>query len=457
VGDDRFTRRDFLRAAGGAAALVATGAGCRSGSEKGSAAATSHTATPKTEQALRIADWTHFVPAYDAWFDEQYTKRWGERYGVDVVVDRLPYAGIPDRAATEIAAQDGHDLVGYLAPLPAFEDHVIDHREIVEEAQGKLGKMVSLVERSVLNPKTNKYFGFSDYWCANPVHYRVDLWDRVEPGMRPDTWDTVLRAGRALKANGHPLGLGIAPELDSTWFLLSLMHAHGSSVQDEDGNLTINRPATIEAVKLGAAIFKSGMTDEVFTWDGLSNNRSLASGSGSLILNGLSALRAVEQENPELASNIGLLPLPAGPSGRVGPYHMVHVYWIWSFSKNVETAKRFLVDLVLERSEAFTQSGFYALPSFPATVPDLAERVANDTRAKPAGKYNLLVDAAAWSTNLGHPGHANAAVDDIVKQFLVPKMFTAAARGETSPEDAVRAAEIQMAPIFEKWRQQGKI
>jgi hypothetical protein len=36
-------------------------------------------------------------------------------------------------------------------------------------------------------------------------------------------------------------------------------------------------------------------------------------------------------------------------------------------------------------------------------------------------------------------------------------MFTAAARGEMSPEEAVKTAEAKIKPIYDRWREQGKI
>ena len=36
-------------------------------------------------------------------------------------------------------------------------------------------------------------------------------------------------------------------------------------------------------------------------------------------------------------------------------------------------------------------------------------------------------------------------------------MFAAAARGEMTAEEAVEAAEAQIKPIFDKWRERGKI
>jgi len=104
-----------------------------------------------------------------------------------------------------------------------------------------------------------------------------------------------------------------------------------------------------------------------------------------------------------------------------------------------------------------SQSGFYNLPAFPGAIPDLAALVSKDDEAKPPAKYALLSDAPSWSTNIGHPGHANAATDEVFNQFIVPKMFAAAAREGVGPAEAVAAAEAQMKPIFEKWRDQGKI
>src|SRR5438046_5107128 len=37
---------------------------------------------------LRILQWSHFIPAYDAWFDNVFVKEWGEKNGVKVRVDR---------------------------------------------------------------------------------------------------------------------------------------------------------------------------------------------------------------------------------------------------------------------------------------------------------------------------------------------------------------------------------
>lgn len=449
-------RRDFLRLAAGAAAVAATTAACRSGSDEpksSGAAAKSNPGKP----TLRIAQWNHYVAGYDAWWDNEYTRQWGERNGVEVVVDHFDVNQTSAHAEAEVESQAGHDLFHLVLTLAApFEDHVINHQDIVEEVEGKLGKLPPFVERSIFNPRTGKYYGFSPFWTPDSTHYRTDLWGPI--GRRPATWEDMLAAGSRLKSQGHPIGIGMSSDSESNVTLLGLMHGFGASIQDQDDRIVINSKATVEAVKMGAAIFRSSMSDDVLNWDVTSNNRYLISGRGSLIVNGIGALRALEAQDPALAAKVGLLPPPAGPAGTASPY-IVSIYMIWKFAENQEAAKRFLVDLVMASRETLLKSQYLQLPSFPNAVPNLGTLLGTDvqSQAQPPDKYAFLAGAADWTTNVGHPGSSNAATDEVIKASIISEMFATAARGEMSAEDAVRAAEAKIKPIFEKWRQQGKI
>ncbi|MGH9040005.1 MAG: ABC transporter substrate-binding protein [Acidimicrobiia bacterium] len=451
------SRREFMRLAALAGAGAALGGtACSSEGTKAKTAASSGAGNGK---ALRIAQWGHFVPAYDEWFDDDFARRWGEDHDISVEVDHIPFADIPARGDAEAEAGFGHDIFGFVDPPPGIEDKVIDHRGIVEEVEAKIGPMTPLVERSIHNPKTNKYFGFADSWVANVSHYRSDLWDQVEPGLRPTTWEDVRRAGPGLEALGFPLGIGYSEDADSSYTLLGLMHAFGASVQDEEAQVVIDRPATVEAVKFGAELFRSGVTDEVFVWDAYSNNRYLTTGRGSMVVNAISAIRAAEKENAELARSIQLSPVPSGPTGPDQPLgvYVTHVYAIWNFSTQQELAQQFLVDLSLGYREAFVRSEFYNLPAFPGSVPDLAQLVTKDEHSVPDDKYAFLADATKWSTNIGSPGPSNAAIIEVFNQDVITAMFAAAARGEMTPEEAVAAAEARVTPIYDKWRERGKI
>jgi multiple sugar transport system substrate-binding protein len=447
------SRREFLRLAAGGVAAATLGGAC---SSKSSAKPAKVAADTSKRRTLRIAQWNHLLPNYDLWFDSEYVKRWGEEHDVDVVVDHFPYLQLLERADIEVRERRGHDIFGFPIGLPfRFDDAVIDHSDIIEEARKRVGPPAPHVERAVRNAKTGRFFAFPDYWVAQPAIYRSDVW--ATTGATPTTWDVVRRTGPRLKAAGHPIGIGLAPEGDAQLTLSGLMFAYGASVQDEEANVVIGRPATIEAVKVGAEIYRTGMTSEVFGWnDPVSDNRALLSGQASLIIDPLSSVRAAEKQNKDLAPKLALARVPAGPTGPIGGA-LSHSYLIWNFAEQTELAEQFLVDLVSDYREAFVRSEFYNLPAFPGGVPDIEGVLAADAAADPKGKYSVLAKAAEWSTNFGHPGHDNAAIEEVLNQYIVPKMFAAAARGDMSAEAAVREAETQVTQIFGKWRSQGKI
>ena len=133
----RTTRREILQA-GAAGALVVLYGGAAT---KTAAAGVPKFRAKELAGTLRIIQWSHFVPAYDKWFDNIYIKRWGEANDTEVLVDHINQADIPARAAAEVAAQSGHDIFFFLSPPAAYEDQVINHAEIVQEVTKKRGKM----------------------------------------------------------------------------------------------------------------------------------------------------------------------------------------------------------------------------------------------------------------------------------------------------------------------------
>jgi multiple sugar transport system substrate-binding protein len=404
-------------------------------------------AQPKT---LKILQWSHFVPRYDEWFDKKFTKEWGDAHSTQVVVDHISSAEIRARAAAEVAAQKGHDLFMFLDPPAIYEAQVIEHNEIIQEIEGKYGKMVDLAQKSTFNPKTKKYFGVSDNWVPDPGNYRRDLWDAV--GVFPDTWDNVRVGGAKIKEQaGNPVGIGLSQELDTSMAMRAIMYSFGSHEQNEEGQLTINSKATLEAVKFVRALYKETMTPEVFTWDVSSNNRFMLAGKGSFAMNAISITRSAEKDVPEMSKKIQLSKTPAGPVRRMGLEHVMGVYVIWKFAENKDGAKQFLLDLIDNYRTAFLESEFYNFPSFPNTVPDLQELIAQDPKADPPDKYKILGDFINNATNVGYPGYSTAAIDEVFSTFVIPTMFAKAARDELSPEDAVKAAEREMKRIFAKW------
>ena len=406
---------------------------------------------------LTIIQWAHFVPAYDVWFDNVWIKQWGQKNDVQVKVDHILNTLLPTRAAAEVAAKQGHDLFFQLSPPAQIEDQVIDHREIVEEVQRKVGKIGRVAKGATYNPKTKKYFAFSDNYVPDPVIWRRDLWNGI--GESPATWEHVRRAAPKLKAAGHPIGIGQSAELDSNMALLSFMMCFGAFVQNEKNQVVLKSKHTVEAVKFMADIYKRGETDEIFGWDPSGNNNFIYSGKGSLILNAISATRTSEDRKLPFADDLWIWPIPKGPARRLGYEHVMGCYQIWKFAKNKAAAKKFLADLEINYKDAFMASKFYNFPSFPGAMPfSRIRRATAADKHKPLGKYQILTTIAQkYTVSPGYPGSSNAAFDEMFNKFLIPKMFAQVSKGQMSAQDAVNAANHDIKAIYAKWRRLGKI
>jgi len=437
----KVSRRNFIRAAGvGAAGL-------------GAGLVLPKFAHAQKKKTLKILQWNHFVPGFDKWFNNTYIKQWGDKNDTEVTVDNVDLKAINARAAAEVSAQKGHDLLMFLAPPAAFEEQVIDHSEIYQECEKRYGsKPIQLAIKSTYNPKTKKYFGFSDSFVPDPVNYRTDLWGEI--GMKPDSWDDIRQGGKKIKdKTGIPVGIGQSEELDTAMAMRAVMYAFGASEQDENNHLILNSNNTLEAVKFVKAMYQETMTAEVLAWDPSSNNRAMLAGKASVVLNAISITREAENKNMGIGDKIGLAKAAKGPVRRMGLEHVMDVYVIWKFAENKDGAKKFLVDYIGNFRDAFLASEFYNFPCFWDRVPDIAKLLEKDAKGKPADKYKVLTDSLDWATNVGYPGYATAAIDEVFNTWVLNTMFGQASTGAMSPEDAIKEAEAKCKKIWAKWQQ----
>src|ERR1043166_9355067 len=127
------TRRDFLRTSGLAAGAVGLAPALSAPFvSKALAADTAHT----------IVQWSHFVPAYDTWFDK-FAKDWGEKNKVAVAADPINEHAAPARAAVEASAGAGHDLFGWnggASGAHLYKKFLVDLKPLVEATEKKYGK-----------------------------------------------------------------------------------------------------------------------------------------------------------------------------------------------------------------------------------------------------------------------------------------------------------------------------
>jgi len=439
----KLTRREMIKTAGIAA--LAAGAGPAFLFPQRAAA---------QQKTLKIIQWSHFVPAWDEWFNKTYTVEWGNKNNVKVVVDNINLVDLPARAAAEVSARKGHDIFMFLSPPAAYEKQVVDMTHVYQEVERKHGKKIDLAHKSTFNPKTRKYFAFSDAYTPDPGNWHKDMWTLAGFPNGPDNYDQLLEGARKIRKadkTGPPCGIGLAQELDTSMAMRAILWSFGGAEQDIDGNVTINSKQTIEALKYVKALYQDTETAEVFTWTPPSNNQAMLAGRVCFVMNAISITRQSEREHLPIDEKIMISRALKGPARRIAAEHVMNCYVVWDFAEEKDLAQQFLIDYMDHFHDGFVAGQFYNFPCFPKTVPDLLKEISYDQRAHPPEKYKVLGDVLDWATNVGYPGYATAGISEAFTTWVIPTMFAKVARGDESPENAAKAAEAEYKRIFARW------
>ncbi len=315
AGAERISRREFLKRAAVDTAIL------------GAPYVFIRNYAAAQQRKLRIMTWSHFVPAFDEWFDP-FAERWGWERGIRVTVDHI--------------------------------------------------------RKSVYNPNTRKYYGFSDNWVPDLGDYLKSVWTAVGYSNGPSTWNDLLVAGNRIKQRFPeiqiPIGIGFSQDIDSNMATRAILWSFGASIQNANENVVLNSGQTIRAVEYGVRLFREVMNPAVLSWNAASNNQTLNARQTAYILNSISAYRTAQDNRLPVADDIYFVPALRGPGGR----------WV---------------------SE-------HVFPSFMGSVADKRVPVAQ----KPT-------EGRKWSTNIGHPGPANPAEGEIFDTYLIPDIFAQTTTG----------------------------
>src|SRR5947209_1540860 len=375
--------------------------------------------------------WSHFIPAYDAWFDNVFVKEWGEKNGVKVRVDHIPHLELPARMAAEFAAGAGHDIIHNSSSILTrlYYKNLVDISDVYEQTGKKHGGWIPAA-RPLVSVEGREY-GMPMFYILLPMLWRKDLFDQA--GLKPpDTWELARVAARTLKPKGHPTGIQFSQCADANLNWRSLLFSFGGAEADPSGeNILIDSKETREALRFAKALFDEGMTAEVFSWDDASDNRFLASGVGCWIHDAISAYRTTEDTNPPVFANTQIALEPAGPNGKRVSVSAANVYMIWKFSKNQQAAKEFLTYFTDSDREGMIQSRGYNMPY----LTGFAKKPMPIIGADP--KMQILQDFPNIVAFYGYPGPFTTPIQEVVNLFVLPDMFTRIARGQ-NVEDVVK-------------------
>jgi multiple sugar transport system substrate-binding protein len=436
-----FPRRDFIKLAASAAAV-------------GPFFNFSHRVlgNPKT---LKIAKWAHFLPEYDAWFETEWAKPWGEKNNTTVIVDNIPIERVHADALAEVAAGKGHDLFMFPWPPAEFHLHAIDHTKIYQDVSMNYGSIPQISYKSTFHPETKTHFAFADFWVPAPVLYYQDFWAQANMPIGPGTYDSLYSGGKRIRDKiGVPCGLSFSPTLAGNISANTFLYAFRGQIIDLDGNITLNKGGfSARALYFAKTLNHEAGTPDEFTWGPTGNLEAMLARKTTCTTSSISLLRAAEKQNPDLAKRMRLDPPLLGPYGVTGFPQATNCSTVWKFAENPDDAKKFLVDLIDSSRIGYDKSLGCNFPAYPKALPNIALRLDKDAHGDPPNKYYGLKDALHWTPNLGAPGIVRPAWMEVFNTFLIPKVFKSVAQDDVSPVDAIAEAQREVTAIVEKWKQ----
>src|SRR5499425_2062973 len=392
---------------------------------------------------LRILQWSHFIPAYDTWYDSKFTKEWGEQNGVKVRVDHIPHLDIPARMAAEFAAGAGHDIIynGSSILTRLYYKNLVDLTDVSEAAAKKYGGWIPAAKSLV--EVEGRWYGLPIFYILAPMTYRKDLFEQNNL-KAPDTWELARVAARTLKPKGHPTGIQFSQCADANLNWRSIFFSHGGTEAEPSGaSPTLDSKELREFLRFAKALFDEAMTPEVFSWDDASDNRYLASGVACWVHDAISAYRTTEDTNPDVFKNTHIGMEPAGPDGKRVSVSSANVYRVWKFSKNQQAAKEFLTYFTDEALEGMKQSRGYNMPYLLGQAKKPMTVIGTDP------KMQILQDFPKIVACFGYPGPFTTPIQEVVNLFVLPDMFTRVARGQ-SIEDVMKWGVGEYRRIFAK-------
>ena len=399
--------------------------------------------TPKLGGTLNILQWSHFVPAYDTYFDK-WAADWGAKNGVTVKIDRTAQADLPARAASEAGARSGHDLFGHWSQgfAALFEDNLVDISDICDAAANKYGGFIPAGE--AIGKTNGKWRAYPNFFIPFPSLWRKDAWTAAGYPNGPQKWQDLLDAAPKLQAAGTPIGTAYSQTSDGEQTWRSLMWSYGAAEFTADGKgVAIDSPETRQVLQFAKDLLKY-QDPAVLSWADVDNNTCLQSKRCSWIYNPISAYRTIETQDPELIKNVFVsLPL-SGPKAQICSIQW-ECYGIWNFSKNIDAARQFLTDYIPEFQAQAEASKGYNNPFLKSRLQKPMPVLGTDT------KLQALQDIANNVRAIGYPAPSTKAAFDSLNTHIVTDMFTNYATGKKSLDDSIADAAKRLKDSIAKF------
>jgi multiple sugar transport system substrate-binding protein len=433
---NRFTRRDTIKLGAGVGAATLLGSTALR-AEIPVADATPPDLPIEDGAELRVLRPAKFVDGDEVLF-MQNTEAFTAATGVPVRIDVESWEDLRPKTAVAANVGQGPDVVLAWSDDPhKFTDSTLDLTDVATYLGEKYGGWYPLAER----------MGTSDgRWIAMPIGasggrvvYRQSMLNEVGYDAVPEDVDGFLEMNQKLHGAGKPGGLALGNAVgDANAWCHWLVWAFGGAMVDEEDNVIINSPETIEALNYAKALYATFIPGTL-SWLDASNNKAYLDGQVSWTQNGISIYYAAKNSEDKrikaIAEDTYHARMPIGPVGRPTERCLMVNSMVFNFTPYPNAAKRYLQFMMEhEQYDAWLQAsiGYWGHPL------KAYENSAIWSVDPKHEAYKSVIADSLWDGYKGSVGEASAAV---LSDFVMVQMVASVCADQATPEEAAAEAE----------------
>jgi multiple sugar transport system substrate-binding protein len=291
-----------------------------------------------------------------------------------------------------------------------------------------------------------KYGTRDGKWIAMPIGasggrvvYRKSWLNEAGYDAVPTDLDGFLQLCRKLKANGHPAGLALGNAVgDGNAWCHWVVWAHGGAMVDENDQVIINSPETIEALKYAKALYETFIPGTL-SWLDPANNKAFLAGEIGLTQNGISIYYAAKNSEDAnvraLAEDIYHAKMPIGPVGTPTERALVLNQMVFAYSKYPNAAKEFLRFMMEHEQYDPYLNACIGYWNHPLQAYDASAVWTADPKHEP---FKHVLKDALWDSYRGTIRPESAAV---LADFVIVQMVASVCAGQATPEAAAAEAD----------------
>lgn len=435
----RYTRRDFVKATGTASVGAALGAPLIA-----QAQTPALKVTPEKGAKLRVLRWKRFVQGdEDAWM--AHTKRFTEKFGVDVRVDNEGWEDVRPKAAVAANVGSGPDVIyGWFDDPHQYPEKLVDVTDVANYLGAKYGGWYDVAR--AYGSRGGKWIGIPLGAAGACFVHRSSHMQAAGFKEFPKDTGGFLELCKAMKGKGTPAGFALGNAVgDGNSWTHWLVWSHGGKMVDEKGNVVINSPETIKALEYAKELYAT-FVPGTLSWLDPNNNKAFLDGQVSITNNGISVYYAAKTSTDakvkEMVADIGHASYPIGPVGRPTELHLFTQAMVFRYSKFPNAAKAYVTFMMEKEQYEPWQQAAIGYVTQPLKAYEANPIWTVDPKHTP---YRDCVAKMTAHSHAGPLGYASAAA---MADFIIVNMVAEAASGSKTPKEAAERAATRAARYY---------